>query len=126
MARIGYFQFVTRDPYTAPGVASGQGRPIELRQKPVDRLSLDKLILPNQQRKNRLVVIKNATCFIEDQHAIFDSVEQSLQKTPFASEPLDHALQPFFVKPADSIEHFAEETGFGSGHFFALEPMLLL
>ena len=72
--------------------------------------------LQADQPRHRLVEVEHPTLFIHHQHAILDRIEQRLQKTPLARQPVHHRLQPFRIQPRDAAQHFVEKTGFGGGH----------
>ena len=64
-----------------------------------------------------MIEVGNTAQFINNQNAVLNSVEESLEKTSLARQSLNDGLQTFFVETTDAPENFVEETGFGSGHY---------
>src|SRR5258706_6866387 len=90
--------------------------PIQFRQKADHRLAFHARLQADQARDG-LIEVNDAPPLIRHQHAVLDRVEQRLQQTALACEPLDDRLQPFRVQPPDAAKDFVEKTGFGCSHW---------
>ena len=111
--RVGQFQLETQALAPALGIHSGQGLPVELREEAADMFAFDLVRRPVEQGGHRLVEIKDAPAFIEDQYSILNDIEQVLQKSPFPLQPHDDRLHALGVEPLNATEDLVEETGFG-------------
>src|SRR5262249_35629124 len=102
-------KFVAHNALAAGGIEPGNLVPIKFRNDFRNGLALH-VWLPTEQAAHALVKIKNMAPFIHDQHAVFDRVEQGLEKRPLSSKALHHVLQTLGIKPANAIEDFVEEA----------------
>ena len=87
--------------------------PVEFGDEVGDGLAFD-IGLQAEKAGDGLVEIEDAARLIDDEHAVFDGVEEGFEEAAFAREALHDGLQAGLVQPPDAGEDLVEETGFGS------------
>src|SRR5258707_679406 len=61
-----------------------------------------------------MVEIEYTKRVMDEQEKVFDSVEQRLQETALAGQPLHNRLQSFRIQPPNAPKYLVKKTGFSS------------
>ncbi len=100
----------------AGAVPDGEFLPIQLGEEPRNELSLGVFRGQAEEARHGLVAVGHPPLSVDDQHAVFDGIEEGLEEIAFAGQALDHLLEVGGIKPPEASEDFIEKTGLGGRH----------